>query len=142
MSDFGLGRYLGYSELPEAAELKARIASDHAEQLDNGIHLIVTQSADGTMVVGDSHHYAATPDPFSHDHVDELMLAEMDAVLELPGRRITERWIGTYASASHWRFTDKPEDAVRIAIVTSGCGASTAFGIGEETIEDLYGRHA
>jgi len=28
---------------------------------------------------------------------------------------------------------------VRIVIVTAGCGASTAFGIGEETVADLYG---
>jgi len=27
------------------------------------VHLIVARSADGSLVVGDSHHYAATPDP-------------------------------------------------------------------------------
>ena len=37
------------------------------------------------------------------------------------------------------RFTDRPSDAVRIVIVTAGCGASTALGIGEETIDELYG---
>jgi hypothetical protein len=112
-----------------------------AAHRENGIHLIVTQSADGSLVVGDSHHYAATPDPFGSEGVDQLILDEFDTVLDLPGRTVTERWIGTYASAtSRWRFTDKPSDAVRIVVVTSGCGASTAFGIGEETIDELYGR--
>lgn len=140
MSDLGLGRYLGYAEMPEAEPLKRRLDAEMSAQRENGIHLIVTQSADGSLVVGDSHHYATTPDPFGSDAVDRLILDELDAVLNLPGRSVSERWIGTYASASgRWRFTDKPSDAVRIVIVTAGCGASTAFGIGEETIDDLYG---
>lgn len=138
-SDLGLGRYLGYSMLPEAVALKARLDVEMKAERENGIHLIVTQSADGSFVVGDSHHYAATPDPFASEAVDKLILDEFDAVLDLPGRTISERWVGTYASAANWRFTDKPADAIRIAIVTAGCGASTAFAIGEETIADLYG---
>ncbi len=143
MSDLGLGRYLGYAELPEAGALKKRLDADLKAERDNGIHLIVTQSADGSLVVGDSHHYAATPDPFASDAVDDLILGEFDRVLDLPGRSIAERWLGTYASApDRWRFTDRPSDSVRIVVVTAGCGASTAFGIGEETINDLYGSDA
>lgn len=138
-SDLGLGRYLGYSLLPEADALKARLDAEFSKARENGIHLIVTQSADGSFVVGDSHHYAPTPDPFASEAVDRLILDEFDAVLDLPGRAVTERWVGTYASAAGWRFTDKPSDSVRIAVVTAGCGASTAFAIGEETVADLYG---
>ena len=138
-SDLGLGRYLGYAALPEAAPLKHRLDTEFSAHRANGIHLIVTQSADGSLVVGDSHHYATTPDPFAHEAIDALILDEFNAVLDLPGHATTERWIGTYASApDRWRFTDRPSDAVRIAIVTAGCGASTAFAIGEETIDDLY----
>ncbi|KQS90493.1 MULTISPECIES: TIGR03364 family FAD-dependent oxidoreductase [unclassified Rhizobium] len=140
MSDLGLGRYLGYAELPEAGALKKRLDADLKAERDNGIHLIVTQSADGSLVVGDSHHYAATPDPFASDAIDDLILAEFDRVLDMPGPSIAERWLGTYASApDRWRFTDRPSDSVRIVVVTAGCGASTAFGIGEETINELYG---
>ncbi len=143
MSDLGLGRYLGYADLPEAEPLKKRLDADLKAERDNGIHLIVTQSADGSLVVGDSHHYATTPDPFASDAVDALILGEFDRVLDLPGRLIAERWLGTYASApDRWRFTDKPSDSVRVVVVTAGCGASTAFGIGEETINELYGSAA
>lgn len=140
MSDLGLGRYLGYADLPEAEPLKKRLDADLKAERDNGIHLIVTQSADGSLVVGDSHHYAATPDPFASDAVDALILGEFDRVLDLPGRVVAERWLGTYASApDRWRFTDKPSDSTRVVVVTAGCGASTAFGIGEETINDIFG---
>lgn len=140
MSDLGLGRYLGYAGLPEAGALKARLDRECGPARENGVHLIVTQSADGSLVVGDSHHYAATPDPFASDAVDDIILEEFDRVLDLPGRQVVERWIGTYASApDRWRFTDAPFEGVRIVVVTSGTGASTAFGIAEETVAELFG---
>ncbi|WP_204351058.1 hypothetical protein, partial [Serratia marcescens] len=74
MSDFGLARYDGFAALPEAAPLKARLAAERPDMLANGIHLIVVQSADGSLVVGDSHHYGATPDPFAPTAVDDLIM--------------------------------------------------------------------
>ena len=143
MSDLGLARYRGYADLPEATRLKARMDAERNEARVNGVHLIVTQSADGTLVVGDSHHYAPTPDPFGRSAIDELILDEFDRILELPGRRVIGNWIGTYASADgRWRFTDTPLEGVRLVVVTAGCGASTSFAIGEETIADLFGTQA
>ena len=141
MSDLGLARYLGYADLPAAAPLKRRLDDEQAEARANGVHLIVVQSAAGSLVVGDSHHYDATPDPFASTAVDDLILGEMDAVLALGPYSVAARWIGTYATApGRWRLTDAPDDATRVVVVTAGCGASTAFGIGEETIDALYGK--
>jgi FAD dependent oxidoreductase TIGR03364 len=138
MSDLGLGRYLGYAELPVAAALKARLAVEQADHLTHGIHLIVVQSADGSLVVGDSHHYAATPDPFSQQQVDALILDEFRSALGIEPPSTIERWIGTYASASDRPIViDQPEPSVRVAIVTCGAGASTGFAIGEELITSL-----
>jgi FAD dependent oxidoreductase TIGR03364 len=139
MSDLGLARYAGYAALPSAAALKARLAREQAEHLQHGVHLIVVQSADGTLVVGDSHHYAATPDPFGQEDVDALILEEFRAALGIVPPPILERWIGTYASAPDRAFLiDAPEAAVRVAIVTSGAGASTGFAIGEELVASLF----
>ena len=140
MSDLGLARYLGYADLPEAAPLKALLDREQADARQNGVHLIVVQSADGSLVVGDSHHYSATPDPFQPEWVDDIILAEMDAVLDLPGRQVTKRWLGTYASATEgWLLRRSPLPDVRLVIVTAGCGASTSFGLAEETLSDLLG---
>jgi FAD dependent oxidoreductase TIGR03364 len=140
MSDLGLVRYLGYAELPQAEALKRRLASEQPEALDNGVHLIVVQSADGSMVVGDSHHYGETLDPFAEEGVDRLIMDEFDRVLAVPGRTVTERWVGTYASASdRLMLIDRPADNLRLVIVTSGTGASTAFAIGEEVISEIFG---
>jgi FAD dependent oxidoreductase TIGR03364 len=140
MSDLGLTRYNGYALLPEAAALKTRLATERAEALANGVHLIAVQSADGSLVVGDSHHYGTTPDPFAPAHVDDLILRELDDVLDIPGAVVTERWTGIYPSAAdRLMFIDEPAKDLRIVMVTSGTGASTSFAIAEEVIEGLVG---
>ena len=140
MSDQSLVRYLGWSELPEAAALKARLIAEQKEWLDEGIHLIAVQGSDGGLIVGDSHHYEWSPSPFARGRVDDLILQEMHAVLNLPGARVTERWTGTYASLpDRLMIRETVGEGIRLVIVTSGTGASTSFAIGEETINDLFG---
>jgi len=139
MSDLGLLRYAGYSALPETAPLRARLETEQHEHLKHGIHLIVVQSADGSLVVGDSHHYAATPDPVADERVDQLILEEFAAATGRPAPAVLERWTGTYASAADAMFIDAPASDVRLVMVTSGSGASTGFALGEEVIADLFG---
>ena len=138
MSDLGLIRYLGYAELPQAAALRRRLDLEQADHLRNGVHLIVVQSADGSLVVGDSHHYAETPEPFASAFVDSLILDEYAHVFG-PPPPVLDRWIGTYAVAEQQAFVDAPEPSVRLVMVTSGTGASTAFALAEEVIGDLFG---
>ena len=136
MSDLSIVRYLGYADQPEAAAIKARLAAEEAEALGWGIHLIAVQSADGTLVVGDSHEYDPTPDPFSHEAIDAAMLRQYAAVLGRPPA-VVERWTGTYASAAGPRSVRTPADGVRLVVVTSGTGASTSFGLAEDVIGGL-----
>jgi FAD dependent oxidoreductase TIGR03364 len=140
MSDQSLVRYLGWSELPQAAALKSRLMAEQQEWLDEGIHLIVVQGADGGLIVGDSHHYEWSPSPFARGRVDDLILREMHAVLRLPGATVAERWTGTYASLpDRLMIRETPAPGVSLVIVTSGTGASTSFAIGEETIDEMFG---
>jgi FAD dependent oxidoreductase TIGR03364 len=139
MSDLGIGRYRGYSELAAAEPLKARLALEQPQHLEHGVHLIVVQCTDGSLIVGDSHHYATTPDPFAHAYIDALILDEFRSALGIEPPPTIERWIGTYASATDRQvLIDAPEPAVRIAIVTCGAGASTGFAIGEEVVTSLF----
>ncbi len=140
MSDLGLVRYLGYAALPEAAPLKARLAAEQADALANGVHLIAVQSHDGSLVVGDSHHYGATPDPFAPDGVDRIILDEFAAVFGPDVPPVQERWTGIYPSSpNRTMFVDAPTESVRLVVVTSGTGASTSFAIAEEVVSDLFG---
>jgi D-hydroxyproline dehydrogenase subunit beta len=141
MSDLSLVRYAGYAELPQAAALRTRLEAEQAAHLAHGVHLIAVQSADGTLVVGDSHHYADLPDPFADADSERLILDEFQQALGFAPPPVVERWTGTYASASDRTFfIDTPEPHVRLVVVTGGTGASTAFGIAEKTFDDLFGK--
>jgi D-hydroxyproline dehydrogenase subunit beta len=140
MSDLGMIRYLGYAELPAAQALRVRLEAEQREHIDAGVHLIAVRSADGTVVVGDSHHYAATPDPFAPAAVDDLILDEYSHVFAGARPQVVERWTGTYASApDRLMLVDRPCEGLRIVLITSGTGASTSFAIAEEVIAELYG---
>ncbi len=138
LSDLSLTRYGGFAARPEAAALKARLQAERADELANGIHLIVAQGADGSLVVGDSHHYGPTPDPFASDAVDQMILGEFERLFGKIDVPVIARWTGTYASASVASFVDAPHDDIRLAMVTSGVGASTGFALGEETVAELF----
>jgi len=138
MSDLSMVRYLGYAALPEAAALRARLEAEHAAALAHGIHLIVVQSADGSLVVGDSHEYAPTPDPFASAAVDALILDTYKEVLGEPPP-VIGRWTGTYASAAGHSIVRTPMDGVRLVVVTSGTGASTSFAVAEDVVGAFYG---
>ena len=142
MSDLGLVRYLGYTGCPSLPALRARLQDEQQAWLDDGIHLIAVQSADGSLVVGDSHHYADTPGPFQPRAVDDRILDELQAVLHVPHPVVVERWTGVYPSGPDTAFIEAPLPGVRLVMVTSGTGASTGFAIAEETIADLLQRPA
>jgi hypothetical protein len=93
----------------------------------------VVQSADGTLVVGDSHHTDPAPDPFQPQAVDALILEEFAAVLGTPPPTI-ERWVGVYPTGPEDAFHEDVAPGVRLVSVTSGTGASTAFGLAEDVL--------
>ncbi len=139
MSDLGLARYEGYAALPPAAALVQQLRAEQPEFLDAGIHLIVAQSADGSLVVGDSHDYGDAPDPFAHTAIDALIMQEFAAVLG-SAPPVQERWVGIYASSplQNW-FTKAVARNVHVTVVTCGAGMSTSFAIGEQVVGAALG---
>ncbi len=140
MSDLSLVRYRGYAALPPARALEARLRAELPSAFENGVHLIIAQGADGGLIVGDSHHYETLPAPFAPAVAERDILEEFTRATGRAPPPVIERWTGTYAVADDrtW-LLDTPSPGVRLVIVTSGTGASTAFGIAETVIADLLG---
>ena len=138
MSDLSMVRYLGYAERPESQALKARLEQEQPDHLQHGVHLIVVQNGDGSLVVGDTHHYDDTPDPFAPSAYDDLVLAEYENVFGQPAPAVLERWTGTYASSAQQQYFIEPvAERVNMVVVTCGAGASSGFAIGEDSVERL-----
>jgi len=139
MSDLSLIRYEGYADLPEAKPLKTRLQVEQAEHLAQGIHLIVVQSADGSLVVGDSHVYGDAEAPFASAKTEALIMDEFHQVLNLPKASVVERWMGSYASAQDVVFKAAPSARVALGVVTGGTGASTSFAFAKELLDLAMG---
>jgi FAD dependent oxidoreductase TIGR03364 len=140
LSDLSLERYAGFASQPAACALRARLERECARELADGVHLIVAQNADGSLVVGDSHHYSDHADAFASDAVEALILGELHALFDMPEARVVERWVGHYAvTDGQPLLSETLAERVRLVAVTSGTGMSTAFAIGEETIGELFG---
>ncbi len=135
MSDLSLVRYRGYSELPSAQALAQRLEQEAAAELAEGIHLIIVQSADGSLVVGDSHHYGDAMPPFASARVEQLILDEMQRMLGLSDYAVSERWTGIYPSGAEDAFIESVLPGVELVSVTSGTGMSTAFALAEDWLE-------
>ena len=140
MSDLSLLRYGGMSIQPGSARLRERLERECPRQLAEGVHLIVAQSDDGSLVVRDSHRNASHALPFATRELDELILDELRALFDVGDCVVAERWLGHYAVADvKPLLREELGTRVRLVSVTNGLGMSTAFAIGEETITELFG---
>lgn len=135
MSDLSLVRYAGFRDMPGAQRLQDRLALELPRTLHHGIHLIVVQNADGSLVVGDSHHYGMSMPPFAPAEAEELILIEMQRLLCLGHYRVEERWTGIYPSGPQEAFIETVAPGVQLLSVTSGTGMSTAFALAEECLQ-------
>ena len=141
MADLSLLRYAGFAMQPAAERLRTRLEAECADALAHGVHLIVAQSADGSLVVGDSHDYGETEDPFASVQAEHLILEELRRWFRLDDADIRERWIGYYATSGAGGVLAEPVGPrARLVAVTSGIGMSTAFALAEETVADIFGK--
>jgi hypothetical protein len=135
MSDLSLPRYGGFAAQAAVPRLRERLEREAPAELRDGVHLIVAQGADGSLLVGDSHAYGDGEDPFASAAIDALILAELARVLDLARIEVIERWIGYYPVGDAGPVVSEAlAPGVRLVAITSGAGMSTAFALAEETL--------
>ena len=127
-------RYPAFAETDAAVALRAEMAAQHPELLDIAANVMFTQRPDGTLIVGDSHRYAVTQDPFLAEPTSDILLEAIATILGAAELRVVERWQGVYASSAQRPFLiAEPEPGVTVAIVTSGVGMTISLGLAEKT---------
>ncbi|MEU4117094.1 TIGR03364 family FAD-dependent oxidoreductase [Kitasatospora sp. NPDC028055] len=129
-------RYDAFTAQPSAAPLRAEVLGHSAELLGIGANVMFTRLPDGTLLVGDSHHYDATTPPFVEERTYELLIAAVARVLGVPDLRILERWQGVYASSARGPLLVRDlAPGVRAISVTSGVGMTLSFGLAAATFD-------
>jgi hypothetical protein len=88
-------------------------------------------------VIGDSHQYGSVEDVFAKDRIDQLIIELLGQTINFSELKVLERWTGVYPSSSQQdAIIEKVSDSLRVALVTSGTGASTAFGLAKDNFDD------
>jgi FAD dependent oxidoreductase TIGR03364 len=131
-------RYPAFAETKAAGALKKELKGDRPELLEIGANVMFTQRPNGTLIVGDSHRYATTMDPFQAEKVSRILLEEIAGILGVKELKVKERWQGVYASSARQPFLiEEAAPGVTVAIVTSGVGMTIGFGVAEKTFAGL-----
>jgi FAD dependent oxidoreductase TIGR03364 len=127
-------RYPAFAETAAATALRTELTSARSDLLGIGANVMFTQRPNGTLIVGDSHRYATTMDPFLAEATSDILLVEVERILGVGSLRIRERWQGVYASSPRQPFVVQDvAPGVTVAVVTSGVGMTIAFGLAEKT---------
>jgi len=131
--------YGAFADLPEAAPVQAEILRDVPHLHENGIHLLISPTPYGELIIGDSHHYGSDPSPFNAEQVDTWMIELAEETLGCK-IQVVERWQGVYGSRGPGPFSFLRAGAgVSAALMHTGVGMSVGPAMAERNINELWG---
>ncbi len=131
--------YGAFADLPEAAAVQAEILL-HAPHLhEHGIHLLISPTPYGELIIGDSHHYGSDPSPFNAEQVDDWMIELAEQTLGCKVQ-VVERWQGVYGSQGPGPFSFlRPAKGLAVALMHTGVGMSVGPAMAERNVATLLG---
>jgi len=131
--------YGAFADLPEAAPVQAEILRDVPHLHENGIHLLISPTPYGELIIGDSHHYGSDPSPFNAEQVDNWMIELAEHTLGCK-IQVVERWQGVYGSRGPGPFSFlRAAPGVSAALMHTGVGMSVGPAMAERNITELWG---
>jgi FAD dependent oxidoreductase TIGR03364 len=133
-----LRHYAAFSKCPSLKKVDQRYDEENFTYKKEGIHLLLSQNDDGELIIGDSHHYSKTVEPFNNEEIDKLVLEYLQSFTALDNISITERWNGVYPKVQgNLNLILEPEPGVTIVNGLGGAGMTLSFGLAEEVIGRL-----
>jgi hypothetical protein len=131
--------YGAFADLPEAEAIRAQVRREQPQLEALGIHLLISPTPYGELIIGDSHDYGSDASPFNAEHTDHLMLELAEHTLGMPVE-VVERWQGVYGARGPGQFSvTRAADGVTAVLMHTGLGMSVGLGLGERTVAALLG---
>lgn len=133
-----LRHYAAFKKCPSLAKVDIRYDDSDPDYKKDGIHVLVSQNSQGELIIGDSHHYGLTLDPFDSEKINQMILDYLQTFVALEGLTVIERWNGTYPKTSDGgHLILDVEKNVKIVNGLGGAGMTLSFGLAEEIINAL-----
>ena len=139
-SGLSLRHYPSFQECPSILSLKERVAREMPMYDHYGIHLLISQHGDGLWLIGDSHEFGVSHDPFLNSDIETLVLDYLGRMIHQPKVEIVERWVGTYAGVCDQPYVViEPQPGVRVVTGLAGRGMTLGFGLAEKIVSEGAG---
>jgi FAD dependent oxidoreductase TIGR03364 len=136
-----LTHYASFKSAGEPLErLKKHIETEMPDYVKWGIHVMVSQNSSGELIIGDSHEYGLTHDPFEKSFINDLILNYLSSFARFPDEKITVNWDGIYAKLKDGKteLVTSPQPGVTIINGLGGAGMTLSFGLAEQLIAGSY----
>ena len=131
--------YKSFRASAALTKLRLKLESELPEYFKYGIHVMVSQNAQGELTVGDSHEYALDFEPFDKVEINNMILDYLKQLVNIEDWQMTQSWNGIYPIMTNGE-TDlflKADDSVYILNGIGGHGMTMSFGFAEEIINNL-----
>lgn len=143
LTGLSIRRYEAFYECPSFKAIKAKENPDALEK-KWGVHILFKQAADGSVILGDSHHYADAQniDDLGFDldmDIDNFMIQEAKKIIDLPNYEIQNRWYGMYSQCKTKDiFEHTVGDNIHIITGIGGKGMTGSAGFSKENITKIF----
>ena len=143
LTGLSIRRYEAFYECPSFKAIKAKENPDALEK-KWGVHILIKQAADGSVILGDSHHYADAQniDDLGFDldmDIDNFMIQEAKKIIDLPNYEIQNRWYGMYSQCKTKDiFEHTVGDNIHIITGIGGKGMTGSAGFSKENITKIF----
>lgn len=130
-----LRHYQAFSKCPSLAKVDARYDELLPDYKKDGIHVLVSQNNHGDLIIGDSHHYGKTVEPFDTEKINQTILDYLNTFVNFEGLNVIERWNGVYPKTSDGgHLIVDVEKNVKVVNGLGGAGMTLSFGLAEEIV--------
>jgi FAD dependent oxidoreductase TIGR03364 len=131
--------YKSFRASAALTKLRLKLEAELPEYFKYGIHVMVSQNAQGELTVGDSHEYALDFDPFDKIEINTMILDYLKNLIHIDQWDMIQSWNGTYPIMTNGAadLFIKPEEGVYILNGIGGHGMTMSFGFAEEMINKL-----
>ena len=128
--------YKGFEIASSLAQLKKHYETTMPDYIKWGIHVMVSQNAEGELTIGDSHEYSVAHDPFDKQYINQLIINYLKQFALFKDWRMIQSWHGIYPKLTNGQteFIYSPEQGVTIVNGLGGAGMTLSFGLAEEVM--------
>ncbi len=130
-----LRHYDNFAHCPSLKAVGERYDQENPFFRQWGIHVLLSQNANGELIIGDSHEYGWDVQPFDREDINQAILQYLNTFAQFPDPVIAETWHGIYPKIpGQPELIMEMEKNVWIVNGLSGAGMTLSFGVAQEVV--------